>query len=244
MAGALAGRSVVVLGGASGIGFAVARMAADAGANVTLIGRTQSRLEEAAAEIEGAAIAVADAMEAGSLPQALGPLGRIDHLVLTASSSAAGLGITVSMKDMPLDAARRYLEGKFWAQYGTAKAALAQIPDTGSITFTSGVAVRRSLPGHTVVAANNAAIEAAARQLAKEVAPVRVNVISPGLTDTRAYDHMDEQARTRFFIHVTAGQPVPRPAGPEEIAQAFLFAMTSTYLTGSVIDVDGGFLVQ
>ena len=94
------------------------------------------------------------------------------------------------------------------------------------------------------MAANNAAIEGAARQLAKEIAPIRVNTISPGLTQTRAYDHMADDARAQFFDRVTAGQPIARPGTPDEVGEAYLFAMTSTYLTGVVIDVDGGFLVQ
>lgn len=242
--GSLEGQTVAVVGGASGIGFAGASAAAGEGARIFLIGRTRSRLEEAASAIDGAKIAVADATDERSLEQAFASIGTIDHLLLTASSSAAGLGVTVAMAQMPLDAAHRFVEGKFWAQYRAARAALGSLSPDGSIAFTSGVAVRRSLPGHTIVAANNAAIEAAARQLAKETAPIRVNVISPGLTETRAYDHMDDKSRAGFFAHVTANQPIARPARPEEIAQAFLFAMTATYLTGTVIDVDGGFLVQ
>jgi NAD(P)-dependent dehydrogenase (short-subunit alcohol dehydrogenase family) len=171
-------------------------------------------------------------------------MGRFDHLVTTTSISAASLGVQTPMKEMAGDAARAFFEGKFWAQYQAAQAGLANLSADGSVVFTSGVASRKVLPGHTIVAANNAAIEAMARQLAREIAPRRVNVISPGLTDTRAYDHLPSETRREFFAHVTRQLPVPRPARPDEIATAYLFAMTAAYLTGTVIDIDGGLLVQ
>ncbi len=240
----LAGQHVVVVGGGSGIGRAVAEGSCSAGARVTLIGRNEQKIRDAAAAIEGTAFAAADAAKPEELAAVFSAIGPFDHLVTTVSASSARLGVSSTMREMPLDAARAFFEGKFWGQYQSARAALDHLLTGGSITFTSGVAVRRSLPGHTIVAANNAAIEAAARQLAKEVAPIRVNVVSPGLTRTEAYDHLDTVARTAFFETVTAGMPLGRPAEPSEIADAYLFAMTAPYLTGVVIDIDGGFLVR
>ncbi len=241
---ALSGKSVLIVGGSSGIGRAIAGAARSSGAHVHIAGRDKARLEETAAELGVNAAGTLDATNESSVRKFATKIDDIDHLVLTVSTSAAGLGVTVDMAQMDLAAAQTFFQGKFWAQYQIAQAVLPRLASDGSITFTSGVAVRRSLPGHTVVAANNAAIEAAARQLAKEIAPVRVNTISPGLTATRAYDHMKPQKRAEFFSHVTANQPVSRPGTPEEIAQAYLFAMTASYLTGTIIDIDGGFLVQ
>jgi len=240
----LDGQHVVVVGGASGIGLAVAKASARLGARLTLIGRTVERLREAAGEVAGAQVRVADARDAGALSKTIASLVPIDHLVTTTSQSSARLGVATTMAAMSEDAARAFFDGKFWAQYQCAKAALPHLADHGSIVFTSGVAVRRSLPGHTIIAANNAAIEAAARQLAKEIGPRRVNVVSPGLTSTGAYDHLGRDERAALLERITAGQPIPRPADPGEIADAFVFAMTSSYLTGAVIDIDGGFLVQ
>jgi NAD(P)-dependent dehydrogenase (short-subunit alcohol dehydrogenase family) len=240
----LEGQHVVVVGGASGIGLAVSKKCANEGAHLTLMGRTESRLCEAAAEIGGANCLVADAANEDALGAAFSAAGPFNHLVTTVSASSSKLGVTVDMADMPLDAAHEFFEGKFWGQYRSARAALRYISQNGSITFTSGVAVRRSLPGHTIVAANNAAIEACARQLARELAPIRVNTISPGLTHTRTYDHYTEAERKVFFERVTGNMPLGRPAEPDEIADAYLFALTADYLTGTVIDIDGGFLVQ
>ena len=235
---------VVVVGGGSGIGLAIASKCATEGARLTLIGRTEDTLREAALEVGGASYKVANAAVDGSLDAAFAAIGPFDHLVTTVSASSTKLGVTVPMTDMPLAAAHEFFEGKFWGQYRSAREAVGHISRTGSIVFTSGVAVRRSLPGHTIVAANNAAIEACARQLAKELAPIRVNTISPGLTATRTYDHYTAEERDAFFRRVTANMPLGRPAEPNEIADAYLFALTADYLTGAVIDVDGGFLVQ
>ena len=240
----LQGQHVVIVGGASGIGLAVARACAGEGARLTLVGRTKDRLEEAATDIGGAEFHVADAAKDGELEVAFAAIGSFDHLVTTVSASSTRLGVTVGMADMPLAAAHQFFEGKFWGQYSCAKAALPHISANGSIIFTSGVASRRSLPGHTIVAANNAAIEACARQLAKELAPIRVNTISPGLTQTRTYDHYTESEREAFFKRVTGNMPLGRAAQTDEIANAYLFALTAGYLTGVVIDIDGGFLVQ
>lgn len=240
----LSGKSVLVVGGTNGIGLAVAKGAVSRGAHVSIAGRSEAGLKAAVDEIGGVDTLRVDATDATSIDAFAKALPPVDHVVLTVSTSAAGLGVTVDMAQMPIDAAQKFLMGKFWAQYRLAQAALPKIAQGGSLTFTSGAATRKSLPGHTIVAANNAAIEGAARQLAKEIAPIRVNTISPGLTATRAYDHMSDEARAGFFEHVTAGQPINRPGTPEEVAHAYLFAMTSTYLTGVVIDVDGGFLVQ
>ncbi len=241
----LEGRRVVVIGGASGIGLAVAAAARAEGARVAVVGRSKDRLEAALREI-GPEVesAVADARDPAAIGAALVAWVPIDHLVTTTSVSASGLGVQKSMAHMSLTGARAFFDGKLWSQYTAAQAALPHLSPSGSITFTSGVASRKSLPNHTVIAANNAAIEAMAKQLAREIAPRRVNVISPGLTTTHVYDHLPPTEREAFFAHVTGGLPIPRPASPEEVAAAYVFAMTSSYLTGAVIDIDGGLLVQ
>ena len=237
-------KTVLVVGGTNGIGRAAAKRAVQEGAAVIIGGRTPDTLQRAMEDTRAHETRLVDATDPASIASFAESLPAIDHVVLTVSTSAAGLGVTVDMASMPIDAAHAFLAGKFWGQYRLAQAVLPKVAETGSITFTSGAAIRRSLPGHTIVAANNAAIEAAARQLAKEIAPIRVNTISPGLTETRAYDHLGADARQEFFERVTAGQPIARPGTPDEIADGYLFAMSSTFLTGVVIDVDGGFVVQ
>jgi len=241
----LAGKRVAVIGGGSGIGLAVASAAQQAGAAILLIGRTAERLRLAAAELgDGARWQAADAGDPASVDAALSSFGSIDHLALTVSVSATRLGVQKPMPDVAKPAAEAFMAGKFWAQYWAAQAALPHLAAEGSITFTSGVAARKGLPNHTVMAATNAAIEAMAKQLAREIAPRRVNVVAPGLTATAAYDHLEPEAREHFFALVTGQLPISRPAQPAEIAQGYLFAMTAGYLTGAVLDLDGGLLVH
>jgi NAD(P)-dependent dehydrogenase (short-subunit alcohol dehydrogenase family) len=240
----LVGQRVVVLGGGSGIGRAVAQAARDSGGRVAIIGRTEAALALAAAEI-GPDVdwRTADAGNPAAILAALNALAPVDHLVLTPSASAAALGVQVDLGAMPLDAARRFVEGKFWAQVTAAQAALGVLSPGGSVVLTSGVASRKGLPGHAVIAATNAALEAFVRQIAREIAPRRINAVAPGLTRTAVYDRLPEAERQAFFARVTADQPIPRPAEPAEVAQAYVFAMTASFVTGTVIDVDGGKLV-
>jgi NAD(P)-dependent dehydrogenase (short-subunit alcohol dehydrogenase family) len=241
----LAGKTVAIVGGASGIGFAVATAADAAGARVVLMGRHPERLNEAAQKIDtDTLVRVVDARRPDMLADVMAGLGQIDHLVTTTSVSATRLNVNQPIASVVPAAAQEFFAGKFWSQYWTAQAALPFLSRGGSIVFTSGAAARKSLPNHTVVAANNAAIEAMARQLAREAAPIRVNVVSPGLTATRAYDHLSPDDREQFFQHVTGRLPIPRVAQPDEIAQAYIFALTATYMTGMIIDMDGGLLVS
>ncbi|MCW5729683.1 MAG: SDR family oxidoreductase [Alphaproteobacteria bacterium] len=240
----LEGRRVVVVGGSAGIGHAVAQAARAAGAEIAIVGRDTGTLSRAVAALGGGTRGeAADARDPAAIATALARIGRFDHLVVTASASAARLGVAKPMAEMPKAAAESFFAGKFWAQYHAAQAALPLLSADGSITFTSGVASRKGLPNHTVLAASNAAVDAMARQLAREIAPVRVNVVSPGLTDTRAYDHLAEEEKKAFFAHVTGRLPIARAASAAEIAQGYIFAMTATYLTGAVLDLDGGLLV-
>lgn len=241
----LAGKQVAVVGGTSGIGLAVAEAAIGEGANVVIVGRDDARIAAVLKRLgKSARGKVADARDPKAIAQLFEGVGTIDHVAMTVSASASRLGANRPMASMVPDAAADFFSGKFWAQYWTAKAALGALSADGSIVFTSGIAARKALPNHTIIAANNAAIEAVVRQLAREIAPRRVNAVSPGLTNTRAYDHLSPEERARFFDRITSRLPIGRVAEPQEIARAYIFAMTNTYLTGTVVDVDGGLLVE
>jgi len=241
----LAGKKVAVVGGTSGIGMAVAEAAAENGAKVIVVGRDRARVDAAAERLGGAALGmVADARDSVAIANLFKEIGTVDHVAMTVSASASRLGVNRAMAAMEPGAAGEFFSGKFWAQYWTAKAAIGALAPDGSIVFTSGIAAKKVLPNHTIISANNAAIEAVVKQLAREIAPRRVNAISPGLTNTRAYDHLSDEDRVRFFDRVTSRLPLERVAEPREIAQAYLFAMTATYLTGTVVEVDGGLLVE
>lgn len=226
----LANKRVLVVGGSSGIGLAVAEMAAGRGAEVTIAARDEARLAEAAGVVghRCAAQRIDTADEAGIAAFFEGQ-APFDHVVVTAAKPGGGL-----TADLPMETALALFDSKFWGSYRVARA--AKITPGGSLTLVSGVAGRRPRPARVVVGAACAALESMTRGLALELAPVRVNCVSPGVTDTPLL-------RSAF----PAGTPLPGQATPvgrvgraEEIALQILACAENGFMTGAVIDVDGG----
>lgn len=239
----LAGQRVLVLGGSGGIGRAVAAAALAAGARVAIAGRSAATLAEAATALGGVTTHQADARDPAALDALFAALAPLDHLVVTTSEPAARHGVNRPLPEIALAAAQDFFEGKFWNQLRAARAVLRHLRAEGAITLTSGVASRRTLPGHAVIGSVNAALEGFARQLAREIGPRRVNVVAPGLTRTRAYDPLPAAAREALFGRIAAALPLGRVGRPEEVAEAYLYAMRATWLTGAVLDIDGGHLL-
>jgi NAD(P)-dependent dehydrogenase (short-subunit alcohol dehydrogenase family) len=235
---ALDGAHVVVVGGSSGMGLAVATLAHQHGAQVTIASRGQDRLEAAAAQIgSGAKTEVLDTTSEEAVTSCFEKLGLIDHLVIPGSSVRTG-----ALKELPLSDALFTMRSKFWGPYLCAKH--AQIDASGSITLFSGILSRRPGNSDAVLAPVNAAVEALGRALAMELAPVRVNVISPGMTaGTGAYLAIPEAAREAMFAAIAKRLPVGRVGAPDDVAEAALMLMTNGFITGVVLDVDGGGLL-
>ncbi len=233
----LRGKKVVIVGGSSGIGLAGAKAVAGHGAHVIIIGRSEKKLQAAlegiTGKIEGHAL---DFTEEENISRFFGKLGSLDHLVVTAGGNVS----PASFVEAETSLARSILEGKFWVQYNTAKHGAKYINPGGSITLFSGLFSRKPSKGFVALAANNGAIESLGRALAVELAPIRVNVISPGIVDTPIYHTMPEEQRNSMFAGVAKRLPVGRIGKPEDIAEAMLYLMQNGYTTGSVIDVEGG----
>ena len=226
--------SVVIIGGSSGMGLAIAKEAADSGAAVIIAGRSQGKLDEASRVIAAdVASYIVDLSDEGSVMKLFQSIGSFDHLVITGSSVKTG-----QLREISLADARASMDSKFWGAYMAAR--YAQIRPKGSITFFSGILSRRPSSGLASLAAINAAVEALGRALALEFAPIRVNVVSPGLTDTPAYATMPDDARKGMFAAVAKRLPVGRVGRPEDIASLTLELMRNSFLTGLVVDVDGG----
>jgi NAD(P)-dependent dehydrogenase (short-subunit alcohol dehydrogenase family) len=231
------GQRIAVVGGSSGIGRAIAQAARDAGAEVVIASSSPGKVASAAATIgaRGLKLDVTDPAGIAAFAAALGP---VDHLVITAHSAAALATIRPLSAVAPEDAARIFAV-KVLGAMAVVRALVPAMPCTGSILLVSGAASRRIMPGHVVLGAANAAIETMGRQLARELAPIRVNVISPGLTRSEAYDPLPEAARAALFARAAA-LPAGRPGEPAEIAAAALALMSNGFCTGAVLDVDGG----
>lgn len=232
----LENKHVVIVGGGSGMGLGLAKAALDRGANVTIAGRSQERLDKANETLGNRArTASFDAGNADAAQDAYTSMGPIDHLVTTAAAlTYAPIG------DIPLEAVEQMLAGKFWGPFFAARFAAPSIREGGSITFFSGLAAYRPGPGTAVVAAVNAGLEGLAKALAVELAPLRVNVLSPGVVETPGWDFMPEADRAAFFEGQAKSLPSRYVGTPADVADAALALMTNRYVTGTVLHVDGG----
>ncbi|WP_085657006.1 SDR family oxidoreductase [Pseudomonas sp. B11(2017)] len=226
-------QTVVVIGGSSGIGAAVASGAAARGARVYAVGR---RIDAGAGDVRQAS---ADITDDASLRQLFERIGAFDHLVITAGPNVSAKPLA----DSDLLLAQQVFDVKFWGAVRSIQQALPYLSERGSITLTSGLLSRKFVAGQFIKTTLNAALEALAKQLAKELAPRRVNVISPGVTDTEAYAGMDESQRAAMFARTSAALPVGRIGTPQELADAFTLVMENGFISGSIIDVDGGGLL-
>ena len=232
----LAGKKVIVVGGSSGIGLATAELAKAQGADVVIASRNAERLKVAADKLGVKAIA-ADVTNDDSVVQLFKTCGLVDHVVVTAAQLRSGPFKTVSMEDV-----RATMEGKFWGAWRVARA--AEIRAGGSLTLVSGFLSIRPRPNSAIVGSANGAIESLARALALELAPVRVNCVSPGIIDTPIRAAMPEAARREMLGKVAAALPVGRVGVGDDIARQILAFMTIGFATGSIVYIDGGALIS
>lgn len=229
----LTNQSVIVVGGTSGMGLAIARLAISRGASVTVASRSRDKVAAAATEL-GAAGRTLDTSDEASVRDFFAAIGPVDHLIVTGSSVRTG-----TIKDAPLEDGVFTFRSKFFGPYLCAKH--AQMKSTGSITLFSGILSRRPGQNDAILAGVNAAVEAMGRALARDLAPVRVNTISPGMTrGTGAYLSMPEAARESMYKAIAEKLPVGHVGTSEDIAEATLMLMSNRFITGVTLDVDGG----
>ena len=231
----LGGKRVVVIGGASGIGYAVAVAASDEGARVVVASSQQVNVEAAVKRLGGAATGhVVDVGDEASVAAFFEALGPFDHLVFTAGDWGGGFGAPI--RDLDLAATQASLKVRFWGPIVVAKYACRTIAPDGSITLTGGMLAHRPMKGAPMATAIGGAIEHLAQALAVDLAPVRVNAVCPGLVLTERVQQMPE-AMVQMF---TTRLPLPRAAVPAEAAEAYLYLMRGGYTTGQIMRVDGG----
>jgi NAD(P)-dependent dehydrogenase (short-subunit alcohol dehydrogenase family) len=231
----LAGKKVVVVGGSSGIGLSTAELAKSEGAEVIIASRSAEKLNAAAVKLSAKAIPT-DVTSDESVTQLFRQCGPVDHVVVTAAQLKTGPFKSVSMDDV-----RATMEGKFWGAWRVARA--ADIRAGGSLTLVSGFLSVRPRPAAAIVGAANGALESLTRSLALELAPVRVNCVSPGLIDTPIRAAMPEAARRDMLAKAAAALPVGRVGVGEDIARQILTFMTVGFASGSIVYLDGGALV-
>lgn len=232
----LRGRRILVIGGSSGIGYAVAEGAIADGAQVVVGSSNSANVEAAAKRLGASAIgAVVDVQDESSTAACFEGLGAFDHLVFTAGDWGRGL-FAGSVAEINIATAGAGLGVRFWGALRAIQHAQPHISPSGSITLTDGMLAHRPQKGGPLTTAFAGAIEFLTRGLAVDLAPIRVNAVCPGLVLTeRGRQYPADAVR-----QMTGRQPLPRAAEPAEVAEAYLYLMRGGYTTGQVLVVDGG----
>jgi NAD(P)-dependent dehydrogenase (short-subunit alcohol dehydrogenase family) len=229
----LSDRTVAVFGGSSGIGLAAAQAARALGARITIASRTEARLREAARRIGQAETAAIDIRDAAAVKRFFDVRDPFDHVVVSAAELAVG-----PLRKRSLADERAAMDSKFWGAVNVAHA--ARIRPGGSLTLVSGMIGTRPTGAATMLSAINAAVDALAKALATEMAPVRVNCVSPGRIETPWWDFLPPADRQALFDRTASGLPLKRIGRPEEVAAQIVHLMQNGFMTGSIVLVDGG----
>ena len=235
MNGSLHDQKVLVIGRGSGIARAVALAARDAGAQVVAAGRDQVKLSGVYAGEPGISTETVDLTDEESIAALGKRLGSVHHVVSTASARARG-----RVADLDRDAVRLSFDVKVLGPLMLAKHLAPRMGETGSFVIFSGVAATKITVGTLGVAITNAAADTLARSLALELAPIRVNAISPGVIDSGAWDALGQEGKEKYYAEMRARNPARRIGTTDDVANTVLFAMSSTFLTGQTLHIDGG----
>ncbi len=229
------GKKALVFGGTSGIGLATARRLAALGAEVVAISRDPRK---AGAVPKGVRLAKCDVRDEAALASLLADEAPFDILISAATGGTRAIGPFLEM-DM---AGYRASFDKLWGYANVVRRGVPHLAANGTVVLVSGAPARKCLPGQVALSSVGAAVEALVRAVAPEIAPRRINVVSPGMIDTPMVP-MDVADRDAIYRKRTERNPIPRPGTPDEVAQAVLFLVENEFVTGTTVDVDGGWLL-
>ncbi len=234
-----AGKKVLVLGGTSGIGLAAAQQFHTAGASVVVISRDKDKVANAAASVgdncTGETLDVLDMEAMRALFAAHAPF---DIMV---NAATGGERATGPFAKMDLEGFRGSFR-KLWGYTNSVQAALPHLADDGNMVLVSGAPARKAPPGYAAISTVGNAVEGFCRAVATEIAPKRLNVVSPGIIDTPMFA-VDGAARDDFLDKATANNLIKRAGTADEVASGILFVAGNPFVTGTTVDVDGGMLL-
>jgi NAD(P)-dependent dehydrogenase (short-subunit alcohol dehydrogenase family) len=232
--GSLQGKCVIVVGRGGGIARAITLLARSEGARVVVAGRDGTSLG-AGYDDDGITAETVDVTDDASISAFAERVGPVDHLVSTVSARARGKLADLDRAKLQLSFDTTVIGPTMLAKYFAPR-----MNEGGSIVLFSGVNAFKVNVGYLGVAITNGAVDFLTRSLAVELAPIRVNAISPGVIDTGAWDSLGEDGKRGYFAHVSDTNPARRIGTVDDVADAVLFALTNTFLTGVTLKVDGG----
>ena len=233
---ALAGQTVVAIGGSAGIGLETARLARAEGADVILTGRTPERLEQAAVEVDAKSTSAFDANDAAALEQFFDDLPTpIDHVMVTAGAPHYGPLLEADLSFLSSDVSEHLV-----LPVRIARCAVGKVRPGGTLLFMGGTGGRRIRAGLGFISTVTVAMPALVATLALELAPIRVNLIAAGFVDTPLSASLLGDGLDARRDELRATLPIRRVVEPADVAALAVHIMTNTALTGATYDIDGG----
>lgn len=230
------GKKAIIFGGTSGIGLATSIRLAALGAEVIAISRNPEKAGDVPA---GITLKKCDVLDRDALQALFAECAPFDILISAATGGARAIG---PFMDMDMDGYKGSFD-KLWGYANVLRFGAPHLSETGSIVLVSGAPARRTKPGQVSLASVGGAVEALVRAVAPEIAPKRLNVVSPGTIDTPMVA-AEGDARSEFYKNATAKNLIPRAGTPDEVAQGIVFMVENDFVTGTTIDVDGGWLLS
>ena len=232
----VSGKKALVFGGTSGIGLATAKQLAALGAEVTAISRNPDKAGELP---DGISLRQCDVRDGEATAALFAECAPFDILISAATGGERAAGPFLSMD---MDGYKGSFD-KLWGYANVVRYGTEHMSENGSIVLVSGAPARRCKPGQVALASVGGAVEALVRAVAPEISPRRLNVVSPGIIDTPMFGPASPERGARL-ASMTAGNLIPRPGEADEVAQAILFMVQNDFVTGTTIDVDGGWLLS
>ena len=230
------GKKAIVFGGTSGIGLSATQMLSDKGAHVIALSRNPDKLKNVPKNVTTKKMNVLDR---DALEKFFQEVGEYDILVNSATGGARAVGPFLSMD---LDGYKASFD-KLWGYTNVVRYGTKFLKDNGNIVLVSGSPARKCRPGQIAISSVGGAVEAFARGIAPEIAPKRINIVSPGIIDT-PMSPLHGKEREDYYKNTTNNNIIPRAGTPDEVATGIIFAIENEFITGTTIDIDGGWLIS
>ena len=230
------GKKAIVFGGTSGIGLSATQMLSDKGAHVVALSRNPEKLQNVPKNVT---IKKMNVLDRDALEQFFEEIGEYDVLVNSATGGTRAVGPFLSMD---LDGYRASFD-KLWGYTNVVRYGTKYLKNNGNIVLVSGSPARKCRAGQIAISSVGGAVEAFARGIAPEIAPKRINIVSPGIIDT-PMSPLQGKEREDYYKNTTNNNLIPRAGTPDEVATGIIFAIENEFITGTTIDIDGGWLIS